>query len=554
MKPNPPEPPPPPEPAPQQQPLRSAPLTPDRRPTEVRNSLSGLPTGGGSTDDRPLCRNPGCTRRVERALRGRPRKYCRDACRSASRSARTARTSPNTGGHDAYAWDVLTGLRERTAALGRLLGQNGGDLLERIIQAHQLTRDADELVGAVVQQARDRRVPMRDIAAALNISPDTVRRHWPPRRVDERMRDRRSRGQPTPPDPGDPGAPPGPRERRGSRDRSPDREPGREGGGERKRREGGARRTPGGDARSRGPDAGPPASPRPVRTRANPLWAGGDAPPDDRATVRLARALSHLQRASGKPLRALGVEAQVSASYVSRVMSGERCPSWDVTRRLIAACDGDPAELRPLWVSARGLGYPARELPNAATLHAALRGLHLAAARPDPATICRSSLGRLTPEGIAQLLHGPQVPDWQTVDCFVHAVHGCCDEIRPLWEAVAAQARLTPAEPGPSRRNTPNDDTVAHDAVTAGSSAGSPVTGQATASGAATSGFPSGDGGTAVGVGHRGADHRGVRLREPGHRGAGAPDPGHRDAGLRTASSQPLAPRRVLAPGSAPAP
>ncbi|WP_443057548.1 helix-turn-helix domain-containing protein [Streptomyces sp. IBSBF 2806] len=92
----------------------------------------------------------------------------------------------------------------------------------------------------------------------------------------------------------------------------------------------------------------------------------------------LTRALSQLQHLSGKSRRELAHDTHVSASYVSRVLTGERCPSWKIARRLTLACGGDPAENQPLWAAARG------QIPtHRQSLPAALRGLHLAA-RPTP--------------------------------------------------------------------------------------------------------------------------------------------------------------------------
>ncbi|MET9987133.1 helix-turn-helix transcriptional regulator [Streptomyces rochei] len=42
--------------------------------------------------------------------------------------------------------------------------------------------------------------------------------------------------------------------------------------------------------------------------------------------------MSMHQRASGYPVRELGRLSGVSPSYVSRVLSGEKFPSWDLVR------------------------------------------------------------------------------------------------------------------------------------------------------------------------------------------------------------------------------
>ncbi|MFH9424577.1 helix-turn-helix domain-containing protein [Streptomyces sp. NPDC017529] len=53
---------------------------------------------------------------------------------------------------------------------------------------------------------------------------------------------------------------------------------------------------------------------------------------------QLAPVLSKLQRAFRPSLRSLGDVTRLSPSYLSRIMSGERFPSWDATARLARAC------------------------------------------------------------------------------------------------------------------------------------------------------------------------------------------------------------------------
>ena len=322
------------------------------------------------------CQNPDCARRFTQAHVGRPRKYCTDACRLASRGGRGARSAPRRAEHDGYVREIVQDIRARSAALGRGVTADQDDVLARIHQAHLLARDADDLMAALVQQARDRQVPMRDIAALLNISPDTVRRHWRNRPLGDRMRARRRRNSQQRPTPTGP--------RVGTR--------------------------PAGTGRPR---------------------AGGAV--DDGSLARFAGALSHLQRTSGKSLRVLGQECGISASYVSRVLSGERCPTWPVACRLISACAGDPTELHTLWEAARGYVTTVGAQPTAHALRAALRGLHLAAARPRAETVSRLTGHRLDAADVEGLLHGATLPDWEAVDAFVHALRGSCVPIRRLW-------------------------------------------------------------------------------------------------------------------------
>ncbi|MFC8230641.1 helix-turn-helix domain-containing protein [Streptomyces sp. NPDC057287] len=158
---------------------------------------------------------------------------------------------------------------------------------------------------------------------------------------------------------------------------------------------------------------------------------------------QLASALSHLHRRSGKNLRELAQEVGVSRPYISRVLAGARVPSWSVTRRLAVACSGDPADLRALWETARGIRMPAdlASTDAAFTLRAALRGLYLSAAQPTAARIGLSSLGMLDQQDIDSLIRGSSLPDWVTVKRFVSMLRGRPADIRPLWDAARAAAK-----------------------------------------------------------------------------------------------------------------
>ncbi|WP_224282366.1 helix-turn-helix transcriptional regulator [Streptomyces sp. LS1784] len=116
----------------------------------------------------------------------------------------------------------------------------------------------------------------------------------------------------------------------------------------------------------------------------------------------MSRTLSHLQRSSGTTIRALSQAAGVSPSFVCRVLSGHKMPSWPITRAIAEACGTNPDDLRILWQTAHG----ARPRPPAirrndselfaealATLRSALRGLHLAAFSPPRPWSANGSTG-----------------------------------------------------------------------------------------------------------------------------------------------------------------
>ncbi|MFK8851416.1 helix-turn-helix domain-containing protein [Streptomyces sp. Ac-502] len=166
---------------------------------------------------------------------------------------------------------------------------------------------------------------------------------------------------------------------------------------------------------------------------------------------QFASALSHLQRSSGKVVRDIATDAGVSASYVSRVISGERLPSWSVARRIIVACDGDPTAVRTLWCAARGIAPSAKVTSEDAVgaLHAALRGLYLSAGRPDPYLVHTQCHGALSEEQITDVFDGRYLPDWPVLGRLVLALEGRPDALHPLWNA----AHPSPPSPAPAGGN-----------------------------------------------------------------------------------------------------
>jgi transcriptional regulator with XRE-family HTH domain len=88
-----------------------------------------------------------------------------------------------------------------------------------------------------------------------------------------------------------------------------------------------------------------------------------------------------------------------SASYLSRILSGERVPTWDLTRKFAQACGADPGVLRTVWESEK-LSQKGRELvmdldgtslTAAEQLRIAVQTLHLRAGRPAPNDVAVAS-------------------------------------------------------------------------------------------------------------------------------------------------------------------
>ncbi|MER6089792.1 helix-turn-helix domain-containing protein [Streptomyces bluensis] len=108
------------------------------------------------------------------------------------------------------------------------------------------------------------------------------------------------------------------------------------------------------------PQAMPPTS---------PPWPGRTWPPSSAASSALP------DSASG----GLAGRTGLSASYLSRLMSGERFPAWKHVAALARACGADPEVLRQVW---RNSNARRDSQPRPASLASALRFLHCAPAAP----------------------------------------------------------------------------------------------------------------------------------------------------------------------------
>ncbi|MFH8558951.1 helix-turn-helix domain-containing protein [Streptomyces celluloflavus] len=190
----------------------------------------------------------------------------------------------------------------------------------------------------------------------------------------------------------------------------------------------------------------------PARPAAPPRGVTRDEEPETHTPLTTARApvadhlapvLSQLQRASGLSLRRLAERTDVSPGHLSRIMSGERFPSWPTTARLARACGADPAVLHRVWDDAEARRRE-KDVPHA--LASGLRYLHRRAGEPSTRTMAITSGNTLDQDEIAAILDGASVPDWETVQRLIHVLDGEPAYFAPLWETAAAQ-RPTPATP-----------------------------------------------------------------------------------------------------------
>lgn len=176
--------------------------------------------------------------------------------------------------------------------------------------------------------------------------------------------------------------------------------------------------------------------------------------------LRLAQALSglveHAQK--GRPgeryktRQELARKARVHASYLSRVITGKRRPTWATTQRITAACDGDAFAIRSLWEAAAYSGSTQEATPTGpepqrpSTLQDLLRGLFLAASQPTEWEISRRGGGNV--KDIQDILEG-RVVSWDAVAKFCAALGVDPSTAQPLWTVAHT------SEPGSSDKLAP---------------------------------------------------------------------------------------------------
>ncbi|MGW1172057.1 helix-turn-helix domain-containing protein [Streptomyces sp. NPDC002550] len=207
-----------------------------------------------------------------------------------------------------------------------------------------------------------------------------------------------------------------------------------------------------------------PASLAPA-TEAGPVLNCGSPEPSravkptylDSHHAALSRALSHLHRQSGRTVRQIALWAGISPSYVYRIMSGERSPTWPTVQRFARACDADPGDLLELWCAANGVA-PDLDQPFARILArfvSALRGMYLAQGRPPLVSLARR-LGSVTPGEwriITVLLTsrpsaGVESLNWPTTAALTRALNGDVARTRLLWQAVQQRTPRPPNTTG----------------------------------------------------------------------------------------------------------
>ncbi|MFE3928020.1 helix-turn-helix domain-containing protein [Streptomyces sp. YIM B13508] len=149
----------------------------------------------------------------------------------------------------------------------------------------------------------------------------------------------------------------------------------------------------GGEAREGGPERGDSTD---QTAQTAPVESSGAA------YNRLAPILSMLIRTAQLTNKEVNSRIGCSPSYLSRILSGERVPTWALTRKSARTCGADPQVLRTVWESAK-LSAKSREpalppdelpMPAAERLRTAVHTLHLRAGCSAPAPSPPSSTPR----------------------------------------------------------------------------------------------------------------------------------------------------------------
>ncbi|MGW0121715.1 helix-turn-helix domain-containing protein [Streptomyces sp. NPDC003327] len=341
--------------------------------------------------------------------KGRPRKYCDNGkCRQMAHRARrgnapaaglaaagsTGAPAPGASAGEEVLAEILKDLQEGARELLRILPAcDGEEPLKRIAQMQE---QLEGLTAAAVGRARQRRVTWARISPLLGFSEETTRHRYTERYILRRVA-RFARSSQLP----------------GTLT--------------------GLFASPSATASVDG--SAPPGSPEPASTAAT----GDDIaePPQGESSGaaynRLAPILSMLVRTSKLSQKEVSMKIGCSASYLSRILSGERVPTWALTKKFARVCGADPAILRRVWESqklseksrnATVADYGETPMPAATRLRTAVETLHLKAGRPAPQDLAVASRWALGITEVASVLEGEVLPDQNVLTVFVRILGG----------------------------------------------------------------------------------------------------------------------------------
>lgn len=185
--------------------------------------------------------------------------------------------------------------------------------------------------------------------------------------------------------------------------------------------------------------------------------------PSGAAYNRLSPILSMLIRTAQLSNKEVSTRIGCSASYLSRILAGERVPTWELTRKFARACGADPDVLQAVWESEK-LSRKCRDatvvdpsdtpLPATDRLHIAVQTLHVRAGRPAPHDIAVASRWSLDAAAAASVLESASLPDRTVLTTFVRLLGGSIDYFNrllddALQEVVQSSEHLDRPEPAP---------------------------------------------------------------------------------------------------------
>ncbi|MEV0604669.1 helix-turn-helix transcriptional regulator [Streptomyces sp. NPDC050315] len=348
---------------------------------------------------------------------GRPGEYCDTKCRQAAYRARK-KNSCDTEPYDQWLRENLDAAEDDIRRLRECLAESAQceEPLRRLVA---LRRHVDQMCAVAVGRTRHRGASWQAVAELLAMNKDHARKKYGPEVVGRAL-SRRPLRPPAAPAPGSDAGPPG---RRPSTPLPQQIQPG----------------------------TAPEADDVHDAAAADHPTGAGD----------LASVLSSLQRASDHTLRTLGEETGLSASFLSRIMNGERFPTWRTTALIARACGADPQVLRRVWEDA-GARRDRKDDPHA--LLSALRYLHQRAGNPSPWAIAVSSSHTLNQEAITAALEGSLLLPWDDTQRLIHVLDGEPAFFEPLWQAASACQPVT-AQPARSAPPTIPSTTPTHGRV-----------------------------------------------------------------------------------------
>ncbi|MGC5236280.1 helix-turn-helix domain-containing protein [Streptomyces albogriseolus] len=367
----------------------------------------------------PQCFHCGTPMPPPSGKRGRPADYCGRACRQAAYRERQRRrgdsTDADTGSRALpeqspeqlqlleLAQDTQEELRHLLRLLSNSHRASAADILEHSVKVQ---RRMEVVTAGVVLMARRRRIAWEFLGRILSISPETARHTYHERLVQRRLDDYAPHLAPASHQ---------------------------------------AATTPGADEDDEHLPAQQPDQ------------------PSLRATNQLSPILSRLQVASGIPLRQLGLRVQVSASYLSRVLSGEKFPTWELTEKIALVLGADTDAVYKVWQDERdrhGI-RPRRsrqpsppEEPDAGTsLAGALRTLYQRAGNPSPHSVAVATGHLISADDVRRMLHSEKTGSWEEVSALIRALDGEPSFFRSHWQ----EAHQSSPPPLPAIAETPTN-------------------------------------------------------------------------------------------------